>query len=115
MAEKEEEIIASNMTQPPVGAVGLPKHTLKLVKKVDPIYPEIAKKVHVEDSVILEVTIDTNGKTQKIKVLRSIPLLNQAAIDAVKQWVYEPLIIDGQRRNVISTVAVSFKLKLRIQ
>lgn len=56
IAEKEAEIIASNMTQSPVGAVGLPKHTLKLVKKVDPIYPKIAKKAHVEGSVILEVT-----------------------------------------------------------
>jgi len=43
--------------------------------------------------------------------LRSVPLLDQAAIDAVKQWVYEPLIIDGQPKGVIFTVTIDFKLR----
>jgi protein TonB len=43
--------------------------------------------------------------------LRSIPLLDQAAIDAIKQWVYEPMLIDGEPRGVTFTVTVNFKLK----
>jgi TonB family protein len=93
-----------------VGGVGLPKPP-KLIKKVDPIYPKIASEANIEGSVILEITTDINGKVQDAKVLQSIPLLDQAAIDAAKKWVFEPLIIDGQRRSVILTVIVQFKLK----
>jgi len=93
-----------------VGGVGLPK-PLKLIKKVDPIYPKIAAEAKIEGSVILEITTDIDGKVQEARVLRSIPLLDQAAIDAVKQWVFESLIIDGQQRSVILTVSVQFKLK----
>ena len=93
-----------------VGAIGL-RNPPKLIKKIEPIYPQIASEANVEGSVILEVTTDIDGKVKRVKVLRSIPLLDQAAIDAVKQWVFEPLIIDGQRRSVILTVRVQFKLK----
>ena len=57
------------------------------------------------ESVLLD------GKIKKTKILRSIPELDKAAIDAVKQWVYEPKIIDGKPRGVIFTVTVVFKLK----
>ncbi|MCK4336486.1 MAG: energy transducer TonB, partial [Candidatus Aminicenantes bacterium] len=46
-----------------------------------------------------------------VKILRSIPLLDQAAFDAVRQWVYEPMVINGRPRSVIFTVTVIFKLK----
>ncbi len=46
-----------------------------------------------------------------MKVLRSVTLLDQAAIDAVKQWVYEPMVINGRPRGVIFTVTLTFKLK----
>ncbi|MBN2207069.1 MAG: TonB family protein, partial [Candidatus Aminicenantes bacterium] len=51
------------------------------------------------------------GRVIRWKVLRSIPLLDQAAIDAVKQWVYEPMVINGKPRGVIFTVTVRFQLK----
>jgi len=62
---------------------------------VDPVYPEEARKAEVEGTVILEATTDRDGQVQNIKILRSVPLLDQAAVDALKQWVYEPMIIDG--------------------
>jgi TonB family protein len=82
----------------------------KLVKQVDPIYPKEAAKAGVEGVVIMEVTTDTYGRIAAVKVLRSIPLLDQAAIDAVKQWVYEPMIINGQPQPVVFTVTVRFNL-----
>ncbi len=94
---------------PPVRAVGDIKPP-KLIKKVDPVYPAIAKEAKVEGTVILEVTTDIYGMVVNTKVLRSIPLLDQAAIDAVKQWVYEPEIIGGIPRGMIFTVTCSFKL-----
>ncbi|MGB8959226.1 MAG: energy transducer TonB [Candidatus Aminicenantales bacterium] len=93
-----------------VRAVGDVK-TPKLVRQVDPVYPEAARKARVEGTVIVEAKADENGDVVDARILRSIPILNQAAIDAVKQWKYEPLIIDGKPRKVIFTVTVRFSLK----
>lgn len=82
----------------------------KPIKMVEPVYPEEARKAGVEGTVILEVQTDKTGRVASIKVLRSVPLLDQAAIEAVKQWVYEPMIIDGQPKGVIFTVTVAFRL-----
>lgn len=83
----------------------------RLIKKVDPVYPEEARKAGVSGVVILEVQTDKTGHVKDVRILRSIPMLDQAAIDAVKQWVYEPLIVNGQPKGVIFTVTVSFMLK----
>jgi TonB family protein len=82
----------------------------KLVKQVDPVYPEIAKQAMVSGVVVVEATIDANGRVARVAVLRSIPLLDQAAVDAVRQWVYEPMIVDGQPRPVVLTTSVQFML-----
>jgi len=83
----------------------------KLIKEVNPIYPEIARQARVEGIVILEATTDTYGRVQTVKVLRGVPLLETAAIDAVRQWVYEPMIINGRPRGFIFVVRVTFRLK----
>ena len=84
--------------------------TPKLIKMVNPVYPEIARTAQIEGSVVLSATIDTQGRVVAVKVLRSIPLLDQAAVDAVKQWVYEPMKVKGQAKPVVFTVTVAFKL-----
>jgi TonB family protein len=83
----------------------------KLIKEVPPDYPEIARQSIVEGVVILGVKTDEEGQVKDVMVLRSIPLLDQAAIDAVRQWVYEPLVIDGKAVPVVFTVTVRFQLK----
>jgi len=82
----------------------------KLIKEVQPIYPEIARQARVEGVVIMEATTDLYGRIAAVKVLSSIPLLNQAAVDALEQWVYEPMIVDGKPRPVVFTVTMQFKL-----
>ena len=94
----------------PVRAVGNIRPP-RLIRKVDPIYPKNAGNSGVNGVVILEATTDIRGKVQDIRVLRSIPLLDQAAIDAVRQWEYEPMIIDGKPRGVIFTVTVRIQQK----
>jgi protein TonB len=83
----------------------------KLIKEVAPVYPEVARVAVIEGVVILGVKTDEAGKVKDVIVLRSIPLLDQAAIDAVRQWVYEPMIIDGKAVPVVFTVTVRFQLK----
>jgi protein TonB len=97
---------------PPVQAVrvgGQIKEPRKL-KNVDPQYPEIAKQARVQGIVILECTISPQGKVTNVTVLRGIPLLNDAAQDAVRQWVYTPTLLNGVPVPVIMTVTVNFRL-----
>jgi protein TonB len=83
----------------------------RLVRRIEPAYPEIARQARVEGVIILEATTDVYGRVTGVRVLRSIPLLDQAALDAVRQWVYEPLVVNGRPRSVTFTVTVRFVLQ----
>jgi protein TonB len=80
-----------------------------LVKRIEPIYPDIAVRAHIEGTVILEAVVDENGRVESVKVLRSIGVLDRAAMEAVQQWVYEPLTLNGTRTPFILTVVLTFK------
>ena len=77
-------------------------------KDVPPTYPPIAQAARVEGVVSIAVTIDPAGKVQDARVVRSIPLLDAAALDAVRQWEYAPTVVDGMPRSVTMTVNVQF-------
>src|SRR3989337_1810442 len=70
---------------PPVRVGGQIKAPVR-VKNVNPVYPSIAQSARVQGVVIIEATIGPDGRVPDTKVLRSIPLLDAAAVDAVKQW-----------------------------
>jgi protein TonB len=80
-------------------------------RDVKPTYPAIAQSARVQGVVIIEATIGTNGKVTNTKILRSIPLLDQAALDAVKQWEFTPTTLNGVPVPVIMTVTVQFTLQ----
>ena len=61
-------------------------------------------------SLPLEATVGRDGRVEDVEVLRSVPLLDKAAIDAVRQWVYAPLLLNGQAEGFVLTVTVSFSL-----
>jgi len=82
----------------------------KKLKSVSPEYPDIARQARVQGVVILECTISPQGKVTDVKVLRGIPLLDQAATEAVRQWIYTPTLLNGVPVPVIMTVTVNFKL-----
>ena len=81
------------------------------IRDVPPQYPPIAQSARVQGIVIIEATIGPNGKVQEARVLRSIPLLDNAALDAVKQWEYTPTLLNGVPVPVIMTVTVNFTLQ----
>lgn len=83
----------------------------KLVKRVEPSYPELAKRARVKGMVILQVTVGEAGNVASIKIIRGHPLLNAAAVSAVKQWVYSPTLLNGEPVPVIATVTVNFVLR----
>ncbi len=82
----------------------------KKVRDVRPVYPGVAQESKVTGVVIMEISIDADGNVTNPRILRSIPLLDQAALDAVSQWKYTPTLIDGIATPVIMTVTINFVL-----
>jgi TonB family protein len=83
----------------------------RLIKSVDAVYPELARQAKVEGIVDLDIRTDTTGRVRDVRVLRSVPLLDQAAVDAVRQWVFEPVNVEGAAVDAIITVGIGFSLK----
>jgi protein TonB len=75
-----------------------------------PEYPAIARSARVTGIVILEAVIAENGGVRDVKVLRSIPLLDNAAVDAVRQWRFTPTLLNGVPVPVVMTITVAFNL-----
>jgi TonB family protein len=78
------------------------------IKDVTPVYPAIAKSTRVSGAVVIEATIGADGKVIDTRVVRSVPLLDEAAVDAVRQWEYEPALLNGAPVPVLMTVTVNF-------
>jgi len=79
-------------------------------KNVHPVYPRMALEAHIEGVVIIEATINETGQVINAKPLRSVPLLEQAALDAVREWEFTPSMLNGVPVPVIMTVTVTFTL-----
>jgi protein TonB len=110
-------IVADQTTAPPKPAavtpvrVGGVVHEPRKVVNVAPVYPELALRAGLEGIVIIEATIDERGRVQDAKVLRGVPVLDAAALDALRQWVYTPTLLDGVPTPVIMTVTVRFMVR----
>jgi len=98
---------------PPVKPVrvGGDVHEPRKVLDVAPVYPVLATKAGVQGIVIIEATIDARGRVVNATVLKSIPVLDEAALQAVRQWVYTPTLLNGVPTPVIMTVTVRFMLR----
>lgn len=80
----------------------------KKIKDVKPVYPALAQSARVYGAVTIEATIGADGKVTDARVVRSIPLLDQAALDAVRQWEYLPTMLNGLPVPVLITVTINF-------
>ena len=82
-----------------------------VIRSVVPDYPPIAKAAHVEGTVVLSATISKTGRIENLHVVSGSPMLTQAAVEAVAQWVYRPYLLNGQPVEVETSVSVVFKLE----
>src|SRR3954471_12634963 len=82
-----------------------------LIKRVEPTYPDIALVAKVAGLVILEASVGADGTVESVRVLRSVKFLDQAAIDAVKQWRYQPLVLNGVATPFVLSVTLNFSVK----
>jgi periplasmic protein TonB len=83
----------------------------KRISGLAPEYPLIARNAHVQGVVMLEAVINERGEVGRIKVLKSAPLLDQAAITAVQQWRYTPTLLNGVPVSVLMTITINFTLQ----
>jgi protein TonB len=81
------------------------------VKDVPPLYPPVAVAARVSGLVVIEAVITKEGAVRDARILRSVPLLDQAALAAVRQWRYTPTRLNGVPVEVVMTVTVTFTLR----
>jgi periplasmic protein TonB len=85
-----------------------------LLHRVEPTYPPMAVSAHLQGIVILEAIVDEKGAVTEVKVLRSVnPLLDREALNAVRQWRYAPVILNGTPVKFVLSVSLSFSLQTR--
>jgi len=102
---------------PPVPDPELPRRVGGIIRAPErtvfraPTYPPVAQAARIEGTVVLEATLDERGVVQNVTVLRSVPLLDQAAIDAVQQWRYSPTRLNGIAIPIIMTITVTFSIR----
>jgi protein TonB len=81
-----------------------------IVKRVQPIYPSTALRLHLEGPVHLMATVGKSGNITTVKTLNGDPVLAQAAADAVKQWKYKPYLLNGEPVEIQTQVTINFKM-----
>jgi protein TonB len=117
---------APQFRSPEVHAAPAPRHTAaavppprirlssmqsaKLLSYVKPAYPPLARTARVSGTVELEAVIGTDGRLTELHVKSGNPLLVPAAVDAVRQWVYQPTVLNGEPVEVLTTILVNFTL-----
>jgi protein TonB len=83
----------------------------RLISKVDPVYPMLAKNQHVSGNVTVDALIDATGRVSTMKIVSGPTLLHQAAMDALKQWKYQAATLDGKAVPMHLTVTLQFRLQ----
>ena len=82
----------------------------QVIKRVEPIYPALARQTHVQGVVLIDAILDEHGNVVEMKVVSGPPLLIQAAFDAVRQWRYEPTYLNDEPIAVQMNISVTFRL-----
>jgi protein TonB len=103
---------ARPVVRPPTGPIHVPSSLIAglLMRKTIPVYPPIAKVAGIEGTVVLAATISKTGTIENLRVVSGPAMLQQAALDAVKSWLYRPYLLDGEPVEVETTVNVVFSL-----
>jgi protein TonB len=93
----------------PIRVGGTVREPKRLVS-VQPVYPELAMKAKLQGTVIIEATVNERGRVVNVNLLQGAPMLTDAALEAVKKWVYTPTLVNGMPTPIIMTVTVHFRL-----
>jgi protein TonB len=83
----------------------------KMISSVRPVYPSLARSQHVSGDVKIDALIDVNGRVTSMKVISGPTLLHQAAMDALRQWKYQPATLDGKPVPMHLTITLQFRVQ----
>lgn len=97
-------------TVPPRVKIGGVVQAAKIIRQATPVYPALAKQARVSGVVRLEAVINRVGTIESLRVIEGHPLLVPAAVEAVRQWVYRPTVLNGEPVEVLTQIDVHFKL-----
>lgn len=108
----QPKVEAKKPADPPPAAINVSKgaQEAKIIRRVIPAYPSLARISRVQGTVRLQGIINTDGRIERLQVISGHPLLVQAAVEAVKQWLYRPTLLNGQPVEVIAPIDVNFIL-----
>jgi protein TonB len=81
-----------------------------LIRRVEPVYPPLARSARIQGAVVLAATISKAGVIEHLQVLSGHPMLVKAAFEAVEQWRYRPYVLNGEVIEVETQITVNFKL-----
>jgi protein TonB len=85
-------------------------HLASPIRRVEPVYPPLARQARIEGVVQLEGIVGIDGRLHELRALSGHPFLVKAAMDAVQQWLYTPGTLNGERVEVIAPITVTFRL-----
>jgi protein TonB len=102
--------VKSAPAEPARYKVGGVVHLARLVHRVDPVYPPIARQARISGVVELTGVIGVDGRIRELRIVKGHPFLANAALEAVRQWVYEPTLLNGETVEVIAPITVNFLL-----
>jgi periplasmic protein TonB len=111
----EQPVARPVVSQPPKAPPAEPRrisalHPARLLHRVEPIYPKIAVAARIEGTVELAGVIATDGRIRELRLISGHPMLAKAALDAVRQWIYEPTVLNGEPVEVAAPIQVRFVL-----
>jgi protein TonB len=106
-------IVVPPVPQKPSGPIRVAQLPVSPAKTFDvrPIYPELARIARLEGTVLLEAVLDPTGRVTQLRVIKSAPIFDQAALDAVRQWRYTPSTYGGHPVSVLMTITIRFTLQ----
>jgi len=112
MTPPPKPLAAAEPAQPPAAPIRVSQGVLaaKLIRKIVPVYPPLARQARIQGTVRLVGPVDRDGTIQQLRVLSGHPLLVEAALAAVRQWVYRPTLLNGEPVQVLAPIDVTFTL-----
>jgi len=97
--------------EPPIRVKASVVEMARIVRRIEPVYPPLARQARISGTVELTGVIGVDGRIRELQVVNGHPLLARAALEAVRQWVYEPTLLNGKPVEVIAPITVNFVLK----
>lgn len=108
--DQQIQVAPPSDDEPAFGTYVYAEELPEVITKVQPAYPEMAREANVDGTVMVQALVGKDGKVHDVRVVKSIPLLDQAALDAVKQWIFKPALANNKPVAVWVGVPVRFNL-----